>query len=335
MTERSIRLPSVERQGAGVIMRPGGRSISWPPQDEGVGEELRRALAHAQDQAVRLGHNHVGPPHLFAGLVAQRSGLAARTLAALGVTQDGARQALESLMGRSESQTDASDITVTPHAQRVLDTARYECRRLAQTITGTEHLLLALLYERERLSTQLMEALGVDPDAARDRTLAQIQVPASYRAAEQATLQVGPYDRFDEASRQVLALAHDEATTLGHSWIGDEHIVLGLARVAESAPPQDALRRLFGAAGLTVERLREEMAKVQPPRPARAAAADLKLTPNVKLVIEVAIREAGAGNVVRPQHIGAALGPAQASMATYLLARFGISPADLQAIRPG
>jgi ATP-dependent Clp protease ATP-binding subunit ClpA len=335
VTERSIRLPTVERQGTGVIMRPGGRSVPWPPQDDGLAEDLRRTLAYAQDEATRLGHNHVSPPHLLVGLLIEPTGVAARTLGELGVTLGRAREALESSTGRGEAAIEPSEITITPRAQRVIDMARYESRRLAQSTAGTEHLLLALLYEREHFTTRLMEALGVETDVLRDRTLAQLRVPASYRAAEHADLREGPYERFDEASRQVLSFARDEATTLEHSWIGDEHILLGLARVAQNAASEDALRHLFAGFGLTVDRLREEVAKVQPPRPSRAPAGEYKFTPNVKLVIELAIHDAGAGNVVRPEHLLAAVGAARDSRSRYLLKQFGIFPADLRSLSRG
>lgn len=311
-------------------MRPGGRSIPWPPQDEGLADDLRRALAHAQDEAARLDHNHVSPPHLLAGLATERFGLAARTLGEFGVTPESARKALGSSMGRGQAPIDASDITVTPRAQRVMDMARYESRRLAQTITASEHLLLALLYEREGLTMRLMEALGLDLEAVRARTLGQLRVPASYRAAEDADLREGPYERFDEASRQVLAFAREEATALGHSWIGDEHVVLGLVRVAQNSVSDGGLRQLFARFGVTVDRLREEVSELQPPRPPRNASGEFKFTPNVKLVIELAIHKAGAGNVVRPEHILAAVGASGGSMSGYFLGRFGMSPADLR-----
>lgn len=312
------------------MLGPGGRSIPWPPQDDALAEDLRRALANAQDEAARLGHNHLSPPHLLVGLVAEGSALAARTLGDLGVTPERARQALESSMGGGEAPFEKGDITVTPRAQRLMDMARYESHRLAHSSTETLHLLLALLYEREHFTVRLLEALGVDPEIAKARALAQLRVPASYRVAEDADLREGPYERFDEASRQVLAFARDEAAALGHSWIGDEHIALGLVRVAQNAVSEERLRQLFAGFGVTVDRLREEVRKVQPPRPPRTGASDFKFTPNVKLVIELAIHEAGAGNVVRPEHMLAALGASGSSMSRYVLRQFGMSPTDLR-----
>lgn len=333
MTERSIRLTSWERQGSGAIGRPGGQRIPWPPRDERLAEDLRRALATAQDEAARLGHNHVGPLHLLVGLIAERDGLAARTLNDLGITLERAREALKSTIGRGDAPFAAEDITVTPRTQRVIDVARFESRRLAHPRAASEHLLLALLYEKEDFTMRLLEALRIDPDEVRARTLARLRVPASYRVAQDADLSEGPYERFDEASRQVLAFAREEATRLGHHWIGGEHVVLGLARAAQNAASESALRQVFAQFGITVERLREEVVKIQPARAARAATTDFKFNLNVKLIIELAINEAGAGSVVRPEHILAAVGASEDSIALYVLKQFGVSPSDLRSAR--
>lgn len=133
----------------------------------------------------------------------------------------------------------------------MIDVARYESRRLAHPTAASEHLLLALLYEKEHFTLRFLEALRIDPDEVRARTLARLRVPASYRVAQDADLTEGPYERFDEASRQVLAFAREEATGLGHHWIGGEHIVLGLARVAQNAVSENALRQVFSRFGIT------------------------------------------------------------------------------------
>jgi ATP-dependent Clp protease ATP-binding subunit ClpA len=314
-----------------LVLRPGGASVPWPPQDDRLAQDAKRALSSAQDEAARLDHNHIGPVHLLMGLVCEGEGLAARTLAELGVTSEGARAALESTMGRSAEPIAASDITVTPRAQRVIDMAKYGSRRLGHDTTATEHLLLALIDENEHFTRRLLDALGVDQDNVRTRTLAHVRVPPSYRTAEHADLSEGPYERFDEASRQVLAFAREEATRLGHHWIGGEHLLLGLARTAERAASAAALRDVFAQFGLTVERLRAEVEKTQPSRPSQAPIGEMKFTGMTKLIIELAIQEAGPDNVVSPGHILVAVGASQDSIAGYVLARFGATSADVRA----
>ena len=320
--ERAIRVPVWERQGDGAVARPGGSSVPWPPKDSRHADDLKHALLSAQDEAARLGHNHIGPVHLLVGALSAAEGPAAHALGALSVTAQAARQALESIIGRGEAPFPLADITLTPHAQRVIEMANYESRRLAHATTATVHLLLALLEEREHRIMQVLAALGVDPADARDRLLAGVQVPPSYRVAEDADVTSGPYERFSDSSREVLAFAHEEAARFGHRGIGDEHLVIALARVAEKAP-ESALGQTLAGFGINVERLRDEVAKLQPGTN-RAGATDLKFTPNVKLILELAINGAGAGGVVMPEHIFAALRASKVSIGLYVLQQCGM-----------
>jgi ATP-dependent Clp protease ATP-binding subunit ClpC len=59
-------------------------------------------------------------------------------------------------------------------------------------------------------------------------------------------------DRFDTAARQVLTFAEEEASRLGHAYIGTEHLLLGLLRLPESTG-----QRALGVLGLSPERIRE------------------------------------------------------------------------------
>jgi ATP-dependent Clp protease ATP-binding subunit ClpC len=156
-----------------------------------------------------------------------------------------------------------------------------------------------------------------------------MRVPPSYRAAENADLTEGPYERFDEESRQVLSFAREEATRLGHHWIGGEHLLLGLARAAENSTSDHAFREAIAKLGITVERLRDEVAKIQPSRQPQAGTRPMKFTGSTKLIIELAIQAAGPTSPLRPRHLLAGLGASEDSIATYVLARFGAKPGDL------
>jgi ATP-dependent Clp protease ATP-binding subunit ClpA len=55
-----------------LVLVPGGPAIPWPPQDDRLTERAREALRFSQDEAAALNHNHVGPVHLFAGLLHEK-----------------------------------------------------------------------------------------------------------------------------------------------------------------------------------------------------------------------------------------------------------------------
>ena len=124
-----------------------------------------KALRLAQAEAKRLRHHYFGSEHLLLGLIAEREGIAARTLTELGVELEPARRELERLF-------DERDLLVTgPEGDRVkgdfLQRAGDEARRLNQSTIDTEHLLLGLLDDRDGLAVPILEHLGAGPDAVR------------------------------------------------------------------------------------------------------------------------------------------------------------------------
>lgn len=197
------------------VMVPGGDSIPWPPQDDQYTDQAKRALAFAQDEAARLNHNHIGAVHILVGALRVEEGMPARIFADLGVTVDQVREALASLMGRSESPIEASDITLTPHGKNMMERAIHESRRLVHPAAGPEHLLLAVVREPEHFSTPLLSSLELDPAEVRRRIFAQMRVPPSYGTAENATPTQGPYERFDDATKRMLTFALEEAEAPG------------------------------------------------------------------------------------------------------------------------
>jgi ATP-dependent Clp protease ATP-binding subunit ClpA len=331
MTERSIRMPFIKSR-APFVMVPGGRKVPWPPNDDRFTDQAKQALVFSQDEAARLDHNHIGPVHLLVGAVRVEDGLPAQVFGDLGVTIEQVREALASTMGRGESSIDASDITLTPHAEKVMQMAMYETLRLGRPGTGTEHLFLAVVREAEHFSSQLLASLGLEPQRLREAIFGRLDVPLSYGTAENATPREGPYDRFDDASKQTLVFAQEEAARMGHHWVGGEQLLLGLARSADGAAPDDTLRRVFAELGLTLDRLRTEVAKVQPARTAQVVPANMKFNGAAKLIIELAIDEAGAHKTVFPEHLFLGMGRARDSLSGYVVSQLGATPERIRSV---
>jgi ATP-dependent Clp protease ATP-binding subunit ClpA len=315
-------MPAIRSRDPFVTV-PGGEGAPWPPQNDQYTDGAKRALSFAQDEAARLDHNHVGPVHLLVGSVREEQGLPARIFADMQVTFDQVRMALLSTMGRGEGPIDASDITLTPRAQRVIDVAVHESRRLMHQATDAEHLLLAVVREGETFSSRVLASLGLDREKLLEAIVGRLDVPASYRAAEDATPLEGPYEDFDAFTKETLAFAQDEAAKMGHHWVGAEHLVLGLARAADVAAPESAIRRGFTELGLTLERLRTEVGRIQPPRTARVVTGDMKFNGSAKLIIELAIDEAGSGNMVLPEHLLLAIGRSGDALGGHVLSQLG------------
>jgi ATP-dependent Clp protease ATP-binding subunit ClpC len=98
------------------------------------------------------------------------------------------------------------------------------------------------------------------------------------------------FDRFTTEARTALRCAHDEAASLGHSWIGTEHLLLGLVREEHGV----AARVLAGFGIQDVGPLRASLAWTSDERAASPpdAGAHIGLTPKAKRVIEASVDEA-------------------------------------------
>lgn len=113
----------------------------------------------------------------------------------------------------------------TPRAQKVIQLARKEAERFNHAYIGTEHLLLGLIALGEGVAVSVLERMDIDIETLR------IEVEKFVgQGPETKTLGNLP---MTPRAKKVLALANSEATALNHSYIGTEHILLGLLREDE------------------------------------------------------------------------------------------------------
>ena len=117
----------------------------------------------------------------------------------------------------------------TERARRVCYLAQEEARLLRHDYVGTEHLLLALLYEREGVAARTLQALGISREAVQGQ-VEEITGPGQGSPA-------GPIP-FTPPAKKALELSLREALALGRHYIGTEHLLLGLLREGESVAAQ-------------------------------------------------------------------------------------------------
>jgi ATP-dependent Clp protease ATP-binding subunit ClpC len=148
-------------------------------------DRAKRVLALAQDEAIRFNHNYIGTEHLLLGLVREGEGVAARVLDSLGVELSKVRTAVEFIIGRGDSTTSPSEITLSPRTKKVIELAIDEARKLGHSHVGTEHLLLGLVREGEGIASGVLESLGVSLEKVRHQVIATLgqQQPHAAEAA--------------------------------------------------------------------------------------------------------------------------------------------------------
>ena len=117
----------------------------------------------------------------------------------------------------------------TDRARRVLVLAQEEARDLNHAFIGTEHILLGLIREGEGVAAKALDALGVTFDVVREKVEEAIGANANPSPGSPP---------FTPRAKKVLELSLREALQLGHSYIGTEHMLLGLVREGDGVAAQ-------------------------------------------------------------------------------------------------
>ena len=133
----------------------------------------------------------------------------------------------------------------TSRAIKAIEFAQYAARELEQDYIGTEHILLGLLHEEGSVAFAALQAAGLTFDAVMQRVEAMVAGDAEYPSDN-------PY--YTPRAKRVMEGAVEEAQTLGHNYIGTEHILLSLLEETEGA----AAELLIGM-GVDIDALQGEV----------------------------------------------------------------------------
>ena len=260
-------------------------------------ERGQRALLTAQREAAQLGRTYVGTEHLLLGVLSDPG---AASVVLKGITLDAARQEIIQILGRGDDDSPVRTMVYTPRTKKVLEQSVREARELKQNYVGTEHILLALMREREGVAAHVMIKMGMDLGKAREELLRALsggeENASSASAQEQETpaldqfsrdltkaAQAGELDpvigRAREIERIVQILSRrtkNNPVLIGEPGVGKSAIVEGLAQlIVEGSIPEilrgkrvvslDLAGMLAGAKyrGEFEERLKNAMAEIR------------------------------------------------------------------------
>ena len=134
-------------------------------------DRVRKVLAMAREEAIRLKHDYVGTEHILLGLIREGEGVAAAVLANLSADLDELKQLVEGNIRTGKSSSSIGELPYTTQAKNVLEHAMAETEELNHTYVGTEHLLLGLLRQEKGLAAKVLGEAGIGLDSARAETL--------------------------------------------------------------------------------------------------------------------------------------------------------------------
>src|SRR5216683_6688568 len=136
----------------------------------------------------------------------------------------------------------------TPRAQQVLALARKEADRFHHNFVGTEHVLLGLIKLGQGVAVNVLQKLGLDLETVRMEVEKQVGT-----GPDQKMIGNIPYT---PRVKKVLALAQKEAKNLSHTYVGTEHILLGLLREGDGVAA-----RVLKNLDVDIEQTRQEILK--------------------------------------------------------------------------
>src|SRR5213596_1411750 len=136
----------------------------------------------------------------------------------------------------------------TPRAQQVLALARKEADRFNHNYVGTEHLLLGLIKLGQGVAVNVLQKMGLDLETVRMEVEKQVGT-----GPDQKVIGNIPYT---PRVKKVLALASKEAKALNHTYVGTEHILLGLLREGDGVAA-----RVLKNLDVDIEQTRQEILK--------------------------------------------------------------------------
>jgi len=164
-------------------------------------------IQFARDEALRLGHDYIGTEHLLLGLIREGEGVAVEILHALGCDLEEIRAALEEA-GRIAGDTmTVGNIPFTKRAEKILKNAYMEADHNKSDIIGTEHLLLALVKEKEGLAAQILKSFGVTYEAVTEELERILQGSANAAAQSESQQQKSQTPALDHFGRDLTELA--------------------------------------------------------------------------------------------------------------------------------
>ncbi|HDQ26413.1 MAG TPA: ATP-dependent Clp protease ATP-binding subunit [bacterium] len=133
----------------------------------------------------------------------------------------------------------------TDRARKVIALAKEESQRMGHDYLGTEHILLGIIKDGGGIAAAVLESLSLDLD--------KLKVDIEERVAEGpgGTMVAGDIPFMPQA-KKVFELAAEEAQSLGHNYIGTEHLLLGLIKEAEGVAA-----RILAEAGITYRKAKE------------------------------------------------------------------------------
>lgn len=130
-------------------------------------DRVKDVISYSREEALRLGHDYIGPEHLLLGLIREGEGKAIKILVQLSVDLNKLRKSVENAIKGTITVINLNNLPLTRQAEKVLKITYLEAKLDNSNLIGTEHLLLSILREDSNVAAQILSKFGVTYDVFR------------------------------------------------------------------------------------------------------------------------------------------------------------------------
>lgn len=132
--------------------------------------KVKDVISYSKEEAIRLGHEYIGPEHLLLGLIREGDGQGIKALRSLGVPLNRLRKSVEDAIkiNAASAVTNTDNIPLTKQTEKILKITYLEARIFKSEMIGTIHLLLSILREEECLASRILEKFEVSYDGVKE-----------------------------------------------------------------------------------------------------------------------------------------------------------------------
>ncbi len=231
---------------------------------ERFSDRARHAMALANLEASKMGHNYLAPAHLMLGLIAEGACVATEALRVLDVDLNAVRDEVCAQMRSGDGEPSPARRAHSKELKEVIALAIAEARKLHHRYVGTEHLVLGLLEHADSIPSRVLHGQGIDVPTLREKALAMLRSSADVSQ----DVSHSRHGDFEWVHQQELAkafrspmfwhtmiLAVDSANRLGAGEIAPQHLLLALLR-----DTSNGIAALLCEKDVTIDWLRERMA---------------------------------------------------------------------------
>jgi ATP-dependent Clp protease ATP-binding subunit ClpC len=174
----------------------------------------------AGEEAKRMGHDFVGPEHIFLGLLREEDSVAVKILINLNINLNELKREVEKKSREDNLLLDLP--TSQDRYQRIVESSKEEAKRMKHNYVGTEHILLALLRDNNNIASAVLSTFGVNYNVIKSEILRLLGVPpvgtvgvssGQQSSSQQSAQQRGEKSKtpiLDEFARDLTQLARDK-----------------------------------------------------------------------------------------------------------------------------